>query len=1191
MTRRHPPRPRGFALVVTLTLLPLMALLVIGLLSLSAVEIRRSSSEANLAVARANARLALILAIGQLQQHLGPDQRVAADASVAGKSAKSAAQPHWLSVWDTTLDDGQSPVIARDAEDGGLRDLRVDRSWDAASQRRTTLVSGNESRPTHADATAVAPEKLTELVGEGTLGTSTTGSVAAPTVALADAAGIPRGAYAWWIGDLGMLANLATPDIDPASNIPDHRALQAAQDASAQPFNLPEIPNSSRAALVTDRQFGLLSDPPAGDRAAAFHGATTRSQGLLTNVRDGGWKRDLTAFIDGNGNIPALPGKGFTLPGLSDSDPLVGGQPNSPDAAQAVRLEGVSPRYGLLRDWAQRASSAPLGRHSSPIEQAERAGRPVNTRNQNPVRILERTRTDLMPVLVESSIYYNLSYFDTATPDPRNPYGLRLHLYPRVVLWNPYAFDLEIPPSAAFLHINGNKIVDVRLQGGRNQSYRMNWGVNVGSSRSSTCGSMFFKLEGATLPPGQSMTWSPAANQIYDEAAFHNNLLTPNTGPSPTRAFYQDRRVDGNPLFQVIQSFPPKPGLVNNLLPAVPIDWREIVPPRPGGNVQSSGYTQADDYFMHWKPLGNSGSFSLSAFGSLPQGRFISCAYQYGDEDELPLEWSSVDPVPFPKSSIQQPTVSTPPDRRTRDGFRLRWFNEHPSNRIGSGSLANTPHLESAPIANWNMRASYSIRNPHDNVSDVTPHFFGIYTRDLFDGAVDWGSVQPRFSSGRHLGDPFDQPIRADAPRVLFDIPRRSAEIISLAAFQHVSFSEFIWQPTYALGNSLADPRVDTSRTEPRRTLAENRDKGGWNQDTIGYALDGRSDPNSNNATTREDNWAWHARALIQNTPLDHSVFFDLSYELNHALWDSTFLSSGSPAEKQALLDDPSKRLPNGRIRPNPALGPVNPADLADFHRAASHLVVDGAFNINSTSVEAWEALLLSGIDRAGSADAVAFPRILNPPGGNWDGKNPGDPAAWSGQRLLTRPEIRNLAERIVDEVRTRGPFLSLADFVNRRLRDDATGRKGTLQAAIDAAGINRSFESEWPIDNRTSLPDYRHPDHIKDPTRLEQTLLPETAAWGALGFLTQADVLQSIGPAITARSDTFRIRTCGEARDVSGKVTARAWCEAVIQRLPDYVDPADDLLTPSASLNETNRRFGRRFTITAFRWLTPLEV
>ena len=115
----------------------------------------------------------------------------------------------------------------------------------------------------------------------------------------------------------------------------------------------------------------------------------------------------------------------------------------------------------------------------------------------------------------------------------------------------------------------------------------------------------------------------------------------------------------------------------------------------------------------------------------------------------------------------------------------------------------------------------------------------------------------------------------------------------------------------------------------------------------------------------------------------------------------------------------------------------------------------------------------------------------------------------------------KRLAKAIVGEVKLRGPFLSLADFVNRRLAEDETGRMGALQAAIEQAGLNSGLTAAYPLNNQSSLPDYSHPDNIPDATRMEQTLKPASKAWGAPGWLTQADVLQVLGPVLSAPART----------------------------------------------------------------------
>jgi hypothetical protein len=84
-------------------------------------------------------------------------------------------------------------------------------------------------------------------------------------------------------------------------------------------------------------------------------------------------------------------------------------------------------------------------------------------------------------------------------------------------------------------------------------------------------------------------------------------------------------------------------------------------------------------------------------------------------------------------------------------------------------------------------------------------------------------------------------------------------------------------------------------------------------------------------------------------------------------------------------------------------------------------------------------------------------------------------------------------------------------------------------------------------------------------------------------------------------RSDTFVIRAYGDARDSNNRITAKVWCEAVVQRMPSFVDPTDapEKAQPviladgrkESDLSNTNRRFGRRFEIVSFRWMDQDEV
>lgn len=265
----------------------------------------------------------------------------------------------------------------------------------------------------------------------------------------------------------------------------------------------------------------------------------------------------------------------------------------------------------------------------------------------------------------------------------------------------------------------------------------------------------------------------------------------------------------------------------------------------------------------------------------------------------------------------------------------------------------------------------------------------------------------------------------------------------------------------------------------------------------------------------------------------------------------------------------------------------------------------DGGFNVNSTSKAAWKAVLggLRGQtlpDASGTAAGTALTRFARAFGtADTSGGNP-----WTSYRELNDTEIDDLAAKVVDEVRARGPFMSLADFVNRRLvNSDAFGLKGALQAAIDKSSINNTAitaaggtfsgpASTAPTDPNTAL-NGGNQSSTGTSWWKESSAYPKTAAnkrfpslramsrtnnegsvtagLGAPGIVTQMDVLNSVGPNLTARSDTFVVRAYGEAHDDTGNVIGKAWIEVVVQRTTEYVAMAVGQKFPEHT--ELNRR------------------
>ena len=99
------------------------------------------------------------------------------------------------------------------------------------------------------------------------------------------------------------------------------------------------------------------------------------------------------------------------------------------------------------------------------------------------------------------------------------------------------------------------------------------------------------------------------------------------------------------------------------------------------------------------------------------------------------------------------------------------------------------------------------------------------------------------------------------------------------------------------------------------------------------------------------------------------------------------------------------------------------------------------------------------------------------------------------------------------------------------------------------------------------------------------------SSAHGVPGWIRQADVLRPIAPVLSARDDTFTIRTYGDARDNDGNILARAWCEATVQRSRDFVDSADQAGSVEPPTSAVNQTFGRKYVIKSFRWLNTDEV
>lgn len=1168
-------RTHGFALVVTLSLMILLTVIAVGLLTLANISLRTSSQGEAMATARANARMSLILAIGELQRQAGPDTRVTARADILDDPATDSTSPPVLGVWrswEGSDHEMRGPFAGRPISPGS------DYRYAKQSRFLAWLTSANNEDSLLASIPPNATNKKITLLGKGSVG----GGIDPVTGVNRDklqihlpptlvSSGKQPGGMAWWIGGENQKAYLPKPHKPKTTDSTLLRKewtimAKSHSVADTKPFGLDQLLMDAAPAekTITMGQTDLLpyDAVPASPRSQQhFHDLTAQSVGLLTNTATGGWRKDLSLLTESwnsqpKNNLPffqitpttasqaSIP-IATSIPGCYPPSamlyPWAAYRPVIAGQNLACYSQGAVASWENLKDYAlhyQRVSVFSNGRVTAPIYAVNGSAKPIGDH----YNFTHRVR--VMPLIARVQWVFSHS----SEPNLADPtkYEARLLLTPAITMWNPYNVEITTLEPLNFLVDKGSLPTALRysIDGTQNSKYNavMTGGDNNApdlSYNSAGFSTLNFSITDLfTLIPGETRLFSPTSK-----------TPVPHDQTVPMSAGY---RSGGGNYFTL----------------RGPDDQKLLSMP---GSTRIKADAKFDTTFSdNFVGVGINLDLKTTNWGR-------PLAYRMVYKPEIAnIIYPPI--LNMAESTLSQCATNPQPFLSTIFGARTA-SNTH---------LAAKGFVQSSPLVNYTVMGGKELYE-----IGMGRHYGGTghpvnspFDLSFVKHAAGGDSLLPNVNDTTNRGYIVTGFSAADGLSrcVIAELPIRP--LVSLAELTHWDLRYENPTPPYAINiiaNSDATPLLP-------------------------------SDKVVNDADAK----------------LSVNLQYDDFYCANHLLFDDWFISSITPepttfgpigrTQKETYADFLTGVTPlaNRAYRPiledrtaanvNDALYVKNVKPTNAWQTIASRLEVDGMFNVNSTSVTAWRALL-------GHARNQRVPYILESEGEAWkvelseatnhvlsrfsiaadtktgtpgfSGKFP-NATEFTGYRTVDGVFLDALAKEVVKQIRARGPFLSLSEFVNRQLSSGNLALAGTLQAALNKLAEKPATDpfGELKANSTVAVSD--------PPLDNEEYKFREAAAgysaYGMPGWTRQADILRPLAPILSVRDDTFTIRSYGDARDASGKVIANAMCEAVVRRTRNYVDPADKAET-STLTSAVNKIFGRRFEIVSFRWLASGEI
>ncbi|MEO5713341.1 MAG: hypothetical protein ABIT37_07615, partial [Luteolibacter sp.] len=1030
---------RGFALIVTLSLMILLTVIAVGLLSLSSISLRSSSISSATAIARTNARMALLMAIGELQKQNGRDQSVTARADLLDEKSPN---PSWTGVWKlNTASPATTPTPA----------------W---------LVSGANPNPATAltDANSVTLYKpLAAATGKKEL--------RAPLVSVKK--DFVDGGYAWWVGDEGTKARVDLKSATTTASVSDR--LTKSQT--------PQTPGlGNLGSEFTDAAFGvsglvnksLLISPEtigiaAGNRDVPkqyFDDITTGGFGLPVNAKLGGMKADLSLVFDRSqqsqpfvgaflGATPAA----LTLASAATFDFNVTDKSRFYLSDELVNnvVQGVGPNWGTLFNYSRLWTSASSGtipmvasnpRVDSNLRQATwlpymraNAGTQYN-------QDIQHTNSSVAPVI--SVVQFGLLMGAKAGPSKATTntkrYQPQLLIKPVIGLWNPYnvaisamsyqldwaicpyfRLDFDKPGSNGLFPGNSGNVTEMWLR-----DY-WKYGDSAIPTPTDPGGGRWMRLktDAVDFQPGEFRLFSVSANPAISSDF---NLLVPTLDPKG--AFTIDIiRSEDKPGSTLPEDKKGQPLLIDEG------SWGwfgdvYLQDTHVDGAAKSYGVGTVQHFKDQGKQIDLDAAvtwLSLKVKTSTDEINLNRYTNLWnGGRDDKAMKPYIPEPLITARNRLTTSGASGKIPHRIEDlasgnpgavgTWRFYTRNSLEMDDPGQGSrgwIDSNPVTLSSNLKLDGSRSTSAGREGWNAVAQLIPgaHRTGAIAGDVGDGfggnrglvaeggfssnAIPQGVPTPGRWQG--FGGPGSTAATGFTHVIAYDVPR--SPLVSIGQFQHAQLSRYNYEPGFVVGNSYANPRIPL------------------------------------NAVSKQDFAGITGFKIV-----------DTAHQVNSRLWDSAFFSTlglDYLGKNSGKFDDAfdfkdlslgTKTLPNPRMTFSPLNGDTSIdkiiADAGTLapRAIAARIGVNGAFNVNSTSVGAWKALL-------SSMATLELPSI-NPKTGAVSWQNPNgvrfnrfgntispdafkggsrDAAFWQGWRELSAKDLDDLAKEIVVQIRERG--------------------------------------------------------------------------------------------------------------------------------------------------------------------------